>query len=140
MNWLFSRQKHRAPALLALTFTVTACSQPPATQTPEAQAPASAIWPQLKVPAADAALELKINSLLAEMTLAQKVAQVIQPDIRWMSVADMRQYGFGSYLNGGGAYPNDNKQASAADWAALADAYTKAAVDASLDGSTIPPL
>ena len=140
MNWLFSRQKLRAPALLALTFTVTACSQPPATQTPEAQAPASAVWPQLKVPAADAALELKINSLLAEMTLAQKVAQVIQPDIRWMSVADMRQYGFGSYLNGGGAYPNDNKQASAADWAALADAYTKAAVDASLDGSTIPPL
>lgn len=143
MKWLLSRQKLRAPALLALTFTVTACSQPPATpaaQTPDTAAAARAVWPQLKVPAADAALELKINSLLAEMTLAQKVAQVIQPDIRWMSVADMRQYGFGSYLNGGGAYPNDNKQASAADWAALADAYTKAAIDASLDGSTIPPL
>ncbi len=148
MNWLSSAPPSRLAAALAVAVTLSACGQapqPPAAATaptPDTKdtAAVSPVWPQLQLPGADPALELKINSLLADMTLAQKVAQVIQPDIRWMSVADMRQYGFGSYLNGGGAYPNDNKQATAADWAALADAYRAAAIDNSLDGSSIPPL
>lgn len=100
-----------------------------------------ALWPQHTSPlAGNQAQEQQIQKMLAAMTPAQKVAQLIQPDIRWMSLDDMRQYGFGSYLNGGGAYPNDNKQATAADWLALADAYYQAAIDDSLDGSTIPPI
>lgn len=98
-------------------------------------------WPQL-APALpkDPALEGRISAMLATMTDAQKVAQLIQPDIRWLSVAQMRQYGFGSFLNGGGAFPNDNKAAGAADWLALADAMYDAAMDDSEDGIAIPPL
>ncbi len=99
------------------------------------------LWPNIKPPlGVDPALEQRISTLLAAMTPAQKVAQVIQPDIRWLTPAEMRQYGFGSFLNGGGAYPQNNKQATAADWLALAQQYYLAAVDASQDGSSIPPL
>ena len=49
----------------------------------------------------------------------------------------MRKYGFGSYLIGGGAYPNNNKHASVSDWVDLAEAMYQASVDDSLDGSTI---
>ena len=99
------------------------------------------LWPKLTSPLGDnAEQEQRISEMLAQMTAAQKVAQVIQPDIRWMSFEEMRQYGFGSYLNGGGAYPQNNKQATAAEWLALAQQYYLAGVDASLDGSSIPPL
>ena len=50
-------------------------------------------------------MEQRISAMLAKMTLAQKVAQMIQPEIRDISVEDMRKYGFGSYLNGGNTAP-----------------------------------
>ena len=77
---------------------------------------------------------------MATMTLEQKVAQMIQPEIRNISVEDMRKYGFGSYLNGGGAFPDDNKHATPDDWVALAERLYQASVDDSVDGSTIPTM
>ena len=98
-------------------------------------------WPALpQAIAYDEALELKIKSLLAEMTLAQKVAQMIQPEIRDITVEDMRKYGFGSYLNGGGSFPNNNKQATPQEWIKLAEAMYQASVDDSQDGSAIPTM
>lgn len=87
-------------------------------------------WPALK-PAIeyDADLEAQIDALLAKMTLEQKVAQMIQPEIRSITVADMREYGFGSYLNGGGAFPYNNKHATPADWVKLAEALYQASID-----------
>ena len=98
-------------------------------------------WPT--VPQAlpvDDALEHKVSSLLAEMTLEQKVAQMIQPEIRDITVEDMRKYGFGSYLNGGGSFPNDNKQATPQDWIKLAEDMYQASIDSSIDGSAIPTM
>ncbi len=101
----------------------------------------AAFWPTLpQAVAYDDALELKVNNLVAEMTLAQKVAQMIQPEIRDISVEDMRKYGFGSYLNGGGSFPNNNKQATPQDWIKLAEDMYQASVDDSLDGSAIPTM
>ena len=99
------------------------------------------IWPQLEIPKShDADVEARITALLAKMTLEQKVAQMIQPEIRDITVEDMRKYGFGSYLNGGGAYPNDDKHATPADWIALADAMFQASMDDSVDGISIPTM
>ncbi|MCH1930815.1 exo 1,3/1,4-beta-D-glucan glucohydrolase [Shewanella sp. A25] len=99
------------------------------------------LWPksayQVK---AGAALEARVAKLLATMTLEQKVAQLIQPEIRDFSVEEMRRYGFGSYLNGGGSFPGNNSKATAADWVALADAMYQAAIDDSQDGIAIPPI
>jgi len=99
------------------------------------------IWPVIvsKVPTDDA-IEAKVQQLLARMTLAQKVAQMIQPEIRDITVEDMRKYGFGSYLNGGGSFPNGNKHSAPQDWIDLAEAMYQASIDDSLDGSTIPTM
>ncbi|WP_065187516.1 glycoside hydrolase family 3 protein [Shewanella woodyi] len=99
------------------------------------------IWPALEIPHRNSSeVEGKVAEILAGMTLEQKVAQMIQPEIRDISVEDMRQYGFGSYLNGGGAYPNNDKHALPSDWIALAESMYQASVDASLDGSSIPTM
>ena len=99
------------------------------------------IWPVLDYEVKqDSVTEEKIVALLATMTLEQKVAQMIQPEIRDISVADMRRYGFGSYLNGGGSFPENNKYATPADWIKLAEDMYQASVDDSLDGSTIPTI
>lgn len=101
---------------------------------------AAAIWPQLKLPPQNQQTQQQVADLLAKMTLEQKIAQMIQPEIRDITVADMRKYGFGSYLNGGGSFPAGNKHATPADWIALADAMYQASIDASEDGSTIPTM
>ena len=99
------------------------------------------IWPKITNPVKpDAKLETKIDALLAQMTLEQKIAQMIQPEIRNITVEDMRRYGFGSYLNGGGSFPNGDKHATPEDWIKLADDMYMASIDDSLDGSTIPTM
>lgn len=85
-------------------------------------------------------IEQEIDSLMAKMTIEQKVAQLIQPEIGYLTVAQMRQYGFGSYLNGGNTAPFGNKRAEVATWLQLADAMYLASVDSSLDGSSIPTI
>jgi len=99
------------------------------------------IWPRITSDVKpDPALERQVQALLSKMTLAQKVAQMIQPEIRDITIEDMRKYGFGSYLNGGGAFPNNNKHATPQDWIALAEAMYQASIDDSLDGSSIPTM
>ncbi|WP_333608938.1 glycoside hydrolase family 3 N-terminal domain-containing protein [Arsukibacterium sp.] len=132
---------------LSLSFTASmmlaGCSQPAPTESASSAAPATDItlWPQLNIPVAqDPAMEQAISDVMASMTLPQKIAQMIQPEIRDITVEDMRKYGFGSYLNGGGAFPNDDKYATPADWIALAEAMYQASIDDSLDGSRIPTM
>ncbi|GAA5189754.1 exo 1,3/1,4-beta-D-glucan glucohydrolase [Ferrimonas gelatinilytica] len=99
------------------------------------------IWPKLTLPhQGDAALEQRVEQLLATMTLEQKVAQMIQPEIRDITVEDMRRYGFGSYLNGGGSYPHNNKHATPEEWINLAEAMYQASMDDSQDGIAIPTM
>lgn len=99
------------------------------------------IWPVINSEVkTDAALERQVQAMLSTMTLAQKVAQMIQPEIRDITPEDMRKYGFGSYLNGGGAFPQNNKHATPQDWIALAEEMYQASIDDSLDGSTIPTM
>lgn len=129
---------------IAMALAVTGCQQNSGQQGSETKPSVqrdSAIWPVLQLPVAqNPAQEQRISDMLAAMTLQQKIAQMIQPEIRDITVEDMRRYGFGSYLNGGGAFPNDNKHATPADWIALAEAMYQASVDDSLDGSAIPTM
>lgn len=98
-------------------------------------------WPKLDIAVKpDTKIENKVKHLLSQMTLEQKVAQMIQPEIGDFTVEDMRRYGFGSYLNGGGSFPNKNKHATPADWINLAEAMYQASIDDSLDGSSIPTM
>lgn len=87
----------------------------------------SPCWPVCarRVPA-DAELEARVEALLEKLTLAQKVGQMIQAEIRSVTPEDVRRYGLGSVLNGGGAFPGDDKHAPAEAWIALADAFHEA--------------
>ena len=127
------------PLTLAVLVScgLVACSEQPA-DTPAA---AGSVWPYIGSPVGlDPVMEQAISDYLARMTVEQKVAQMIQPEIRDITVEDMRTYGFGSYLNGGGAFPNNDKYATPYDWIALADAMYEASVDASIDGIAIPTM
>jgi len=86
----------------------------------------------------DPQLEAKVAALLARMTLEQKVGQMVQADIRSLTPDDVRKYRLGSVLNGGGAWPNENKHASVADWVALADRYYDASMDTANGALAIP--
>lgn len=81
-----------------------------------------------------------VDALMASMSLQQKVAQMIQGEIKHVSPDDVRTYGIGSVLNGGGSFPNQDKKASLEDWVALADAYREASLDTSQGSSGIPLL
>ena len=99
------------------------------------------IWPELSgAVKSDPVLEAKVAELLASMTIEQKVAQMIQPELQYFSVEDMRRYGFGSFLSGGNTSPGGNKRAAPADWLVLADAMYDASVDVTEDGISIPTM
>jgi len=102
---------------------------------------ASKIWPKLDIAVkTDPTVEAKIDALMTDMTLEQKIAQMMQPEIRDITVEDMRKYGFGSYLNGGGSFPQQNKHSTPQDWIKLAEDMYQASIDPSMDGSTIPTM
>lgn len=129
-----------AMIISASTVALSSCGKAPEPVN-QASTTQESVWPVLQLPVKQApAMEQAITELLAKMTLEQKIAQMIQPEIRDITVEDMRKYGFGSYLNGGGAFPNDNKYATPADWIALAEAMYQASMDASLDGIAIPTM
>ena len=60
------------------------------------------------------------------MTLEEKVGQMIQPDLREVTPDEVTEYRLGTILNGGGAFPGNNKYMTAADWARAADTYYRA--------------
>ncbi|MBE0376283.1 glycoside hydrolase family 3 protein [Pseudoalteromonas prydzensis] len=126
-------------ALMMAAIAMNGCSGPEKMQT--SKVVDNEIWPKITTGIKDDAdMEAAIAKLLNSMTLEQKIAQMIQPEIRDITVEDMRKYGFGSYLNGGGAFPNNNKHATAADWIELAEKMYQASVDDSLDGINIPTM
>ncbi len=96
-------------------------------------------WPSItsNVPF-DSALEERVASLLAQMTLEQKVGQMVQAEIQSVTPSDVRDYHLGSVLNGGGSHPHGSRTATVAEWLALADAFYDASVDTSQGGAAIP--
>ncbi|GAB4573407.1 MAG: exo 1,3/1,4-beta-D-glucan glucohydrolase [Rhodothalassiaceae bacterium] len=120
-----------------MVFSAHALTTPPAISEP-ARDPG--LWPVLESPLPmDAALETHIDRLLARMSLEEKVGQTIMAEIKSITPDDVAQYHIGAILNGGGSWPGDNRQASAADWVRLADAYYKASVS-EVNGRTPIPI
>ena len=87
---------------------------------------------------ADPQIEARIATLLGQLTLEQKVAQMTQADIRNVTPDDVRKYRLGSILNGGGAWPANNKHSTVADWVALADRFYDASMDTAGKEPAIP--
>ena len=78
-----------------------------------------------------------VASILASMTTAEKVGQMVQAEISGITPDEVRQWNLGSVLNGGGSWPN-GKNSSIADWVSLADDLYEASTDTSDGGVGIP--
>lgn len=90
-------------------------------------------WPAAPNPVhRDAAQEARIEQILAGMTLAQKVGQMTQPEIKFVTPEQVRRFYIGSVLNGGGAWPGNNKYAALGEWVKLAEAYHQASMSTDL--------
>jgi beta-glucosidase len=99
-------------------------------------ADASVSWPAVNS-VITTNVDATVGFILAEMTIGEKVGQMVQAEIGGVSVAQARQYDLGSVLNGGGSWPN-GKNSSIADWVALADSFYEASTDISDGGVGIP--
>lgn len=130
--------------LAVVTVILAGCSAPlsqatPAKTSAEGAQATPANWPVAASPAAitDPQTETAISALLASMTLAQKVGQVIQADISAIKPADLERYPLGSILAGGNSGPYGNERANAATWHRLAKEFRDASRKA---GAGIPIL
>ena len=50
-------------------------------------------------------IEVRIDALMAQMTLEEKAAQMVQPEQAAITPADIAKYNLGSVLSGGGSAP-----------------------------------
>ena len=73
-------------------------------------------------------------AILSEMTLEEKIGQVIQADIASITPEEARTYNIGSVLNGGNSAPGGGKTADPQAWVDLADAFWDASTDTSDGG------
>jgi beta-glucosidase len=97
------------------------------------------LWPRVESPVpADPELDARVEGLLSRMTLEEKVGQIIQADVRKVTPGQVRTYRLGSVLNGGGGFPNFEKNATVQDWLDLADRMWDASVDTADGGVGIP--
>ena len=114
----------RSAALaLAVALALPAVAAPAGTARPPGD------WPHItSAIAKDPAIDARVAEILGKMTLAQKIGQMTQPEIKAVSPDDVRSYYLGSVLNGGGSWPNNDKHARAADWLALANAFYDASM------------
>ena len=140
---------------LLLVTGLSACSDQNSTNAPDPSASQStsnsgeantnaangslAAWPELK-PAFpyDEQLETRIADLLSQMSLEQKVGQMIQAEIKYITPEQVKKYHIGSILNGGGTFPNNDKFATPDDWGKMADDFFAASMDTSDGGMAIP--
>jgi beta-glucosidase len=98
-------------------------------------------WPKAASPLpADPAIESRVRALLAKMSVEDKVGQMIQADIKYVTPDDVRQYRLGSVLAGGNSKPPGQPYPVASQWQALSDAFYRASMDTSHGGQAIPVL
>ncbi len=123
-------------ALLASLLAVPGSAAPPsATAHPR-------LWPRAASPAAisDPATEARITTLIARMTLEQKVGQTIQADISAITPADLERYPLGSILAGGNSGPFGDERATASKWATMVRQYRAASTRPAPNGVAVPIL
>ena len=79
-----------------------------------------------------------IESMVNGMTLEQKVGQIIMPEINSVTPEEAKRFHFGTILNGGGGFPNQNKDSDIQDWKNLSKNYFD--VSTEVNGTKIPIL
>ena len=85
-------------------------------------------------------IETQARAIVSRMSLERKVAQLVMPDISTITADDVRQYRFGTILNGGNSGPGGDDLAPAKAWLKLADTLWEASVAPHANGEPVIPL
>lgn len=81
-------------------------------------------WHHLKLPSRrDERTEAEIEHTLAQMTLDEKLGQMIQAEVQQLRPEDIERYKIGSSLNGAGVWPKKDRFSTPHDWAAMVEAF-----------------
>jgi len=111
---------------------VLAAAAPVAASADTANVAGSSLWPAVRNPQPlPVAEEKRLAAIVARMTLREKIGQMTQAEIRSVTPEDVERYSLGSVLNGGGAWPAMNRQATVGDWLALAQRFHTASLASS---------
>lgn len=96
-------------------------------------------WPTLThAVKKDQAVEAQVEAWLAKMTLEQKVGQMTQAEITWVTPEEVKNLHLGSVLNGGGSFLHGKRHAHVDEWVAYMDGIYDASMDTSDGGLAIP--
>lgn len=98
-------------------------------------------WPEVVWPLSKSADdERRLDALIAQMSVREKIGQIVQADIASVTPADVKEYRLGSVLAGGNSDPNGKYNADASEWLKLADAFYDASMAAGAEEHAIPIL
>jgi beta-glucosidase len=86
----------------------------------------------------DAESEARISELLQQMSVAEKVGQMIQADVSTIEPGDLRQFPLGSILAGGGSGVHGDPRATPAAWLKLAQEFRAASLETRAGHMPIP--
>ena len=134
---MFTKAVLRCTLVTALFFL--ACKQQ--TKTPEPPLESKVMltdWPVFEPQPLDPKIEARIDRILPQLTLEQKVGQIIQADSESVTPEEVKQYRLGSVLSGGNSAPGNKAYADAQTWLQMADKYYNASVDAEGVAVAIP--
>ncbi|QNJ99781.1 glycoside hydrolase family 3 protein [Dyella telluris] len=121
------RRLRRVPTVLAVALACACAGSAWAVDDGSAVHPDTwprATWPLPK----DAALEQRVATLMAKMTLEEKVGQLIQADILSVTPEEVRTYHLGAILAGGNSKPRHTVTATADEWKAASETFYRAAM------------
>lgn len=71
-----------------------------------------------------ASVEVRVKDLLSQLTVEEKAGQMLQVERNYLSSSDIKNYGLGSLLSGGGSTPREN---SPEGWIDMLEGYQKQA-------------
>jgi beta-glucosidase len=111
------------PLLLAAAAVASGATPPDVSLHPD-------LWPLGTHRPVDPGIAALVERLLAEMSVEEKVGQMIQADIASITPADLGIYKLGSILAGGNAAPGNDIRATPQAWLNLVNEYHRAALSA----------
>ena len=112
---------------------------PVAAKEPSVESKPAEIWPRPESPfEEDVALDELVDNIFLQMSIEEKVGQVIQAEIQSITPEQAKKYHIGSILNGGGSMPYRISNAKQSDWLKMADAFYEASMDKSDGNNAIP--
>jgi beta-glucosidase len=135
-------QRVRRVLVLVVAIIATGCLTAVATPPPETAVPSTVhanMWPVARSRGlVDAKAELRITTLIRQMTVEEKVGQIIQADVTTIEPDDLRRFPLGAVLAGAGSGVHHDDRAPPAAWLALAREFRSVAAESRPNHVPIP--